>query len=126
MTMLHYLTMTLLALGLLCGICAAEEQSETKTEVSQTTDSIEITTDEEKVNYSLGFELGQDLVVDNDRAVAVVGVLVPEFVAVFGGKGDEAPAFELPGSDGKTYKLSDFADKKVVVVAWFPKAFTGG
>ena len=40
--------------------------------------------------------------------------------------GDKAPAFELKGSDGKTYKLSDFADKQVVVVAWFPKAFTGG
>lgn len=40
--------------------------------------------------------------------------------------GDEAPAFELQGSDGKTYKLSDFKGKKAVVVAWFPKAFTGG
>ena len=40
--------------------------------------------------------------------------------------GDKAPDFELPGSDGKTYKLSDFKDKKVVVVAWYPKAFTPG
>ncbi len=40
--------------------------------------------------------------------------------------GDTAPDFELPGSDGKTYKLSDFKGKKAVVVAWFPKAFTGG
>ena len=40
--------------------------------------------------------------------------------------GDYAPAFELTGSDGKTYKLSDFKDKKAVVFAWFPKAFTGG
>lgn len=40
--------------------------------------------------------------------------------------GDVAPAFELKGSDGKTYKLSDFKDKQPVVVAWFPKAFTGG
>ena len=40
--------------------------------------------------------------------------------------GDEAPAFELPGSDGKTYKLADFKGKQVVVVAWYPKAFTGG
>ena len=40
--------------------------------------------------------------------------------------GDPAPAFELPGSDGKTYKLSDFKGKKAVVIAWFPKAFTGG
>ena len=40
--------------------------------------------------------------------------------------GDQAPDFELPGSDGKTYKLSDFKGKQAVVVAWFPKAFTGG
>lgn len=40
--------------------------------------------------------------------------------------GDPAPDFSLQGSDGKTYKLSDFKGKKPVVVAWFPKAFTGG
>ncbi len=40
--------------------------------------------------------------------------------------GDAAPDFALPGSDGKTYRLSDFKGKKAVVVAWFPKAFTGG
>lgn len=41
-------------------------------------------------------------------------------------KGDKAPDFELKGSDGKTYKLSSYKDKQVVVVAWYPKAFTGG
>ena len=40
--------------------------------------------------------------------------------------GDMAPAFSLAGSDGKTYTLSDFRGKEAVVVAWFPKAFTGG
>ena len=40
--------------------------------------------------------------------------------------GDDAPPFELTGSDGKVYKLSDFRDTKAVVIAWFPKAFTGG
>ncbi|QDU97847.1 peroxiredoxin [Lignipirellula cremea] len=40
--------------------------------------------------------------------------------------GDMAPDFELQASDGNTYKLSDFNGKKVVVVAWFPRAFTGG
>lgn len=40
--------------------------------------------------------------------------------------GDPAPEFTLAGSDGKTYKLSDFKGKKAVVLAWFPKAFTGG
>ncbi len=40
--------------------------------------------------------------------------------------GDVAPDFSLVGSDGKTYKLPSFKDEKVVVIAWFPKAFTGG
>ena len=42
------------------------------------------------------------------------------------GPGDPAPGFSLPGSDGKTYTLADFKGKKAVVIAWFPKAFTGG
>jgi thioredoxin-dependent peroxiredoxin len=40
--------------------------------------------------------------------------------------GDKAPDFSLVGSDGKTYKLSDYKGKQAVVLAWFPKAFTGG
>jgi peroxiredoxin Q/BCP len=40
--------------------------------------------------------------------------------------GDAAPSFALVGSDGKTYRLSDYKDKQVVVLAWFPKAFTSG
>lgn len=40
--------------------------------------------------------------------------------------GDAAPAFSLPGSDGKTHTLAEHAGKRVVVLAWFPKAFTGG
>jgi len=39
--------------------------------------------------------------------------------------GDAAPAFALPGSDGETHALSDHAGR-TVVLAWFPKAFTGG
>jgi thioredoxin-dependent peroxiredoxin len=40
--------------------------------------------------------------------------------------GDPAPAFTLPGSDGKTHSLAELKGKKAVVLAWFPKAFTGG
>ena len=40
--------------------------------------------------------------------------------------GDTAPGFELPGTDGKTYDLASFAGQRAVVVAWYPKAFTGG
>jgi len=39
--------------------------------------------------------------------------------------GDLAPDFALPGSDGKIHTLSDYRGK-TVVLAWFPKAFTGG
>lgn len=40
--------------------------------------------------------------------------------------GDKAPDFKLQASDGKAYSLSDFAGKRAVVIAWFPKAFTRG
>jgi peroxiredoxin Q/BCP len=40
--------------------------------------------------------------------------------------GDQAPDFTLKASDGKTYSLADYRGKKMVVVAWFPKAFTRG
>jgi thioredoxin-dependent peroxiredoxin len=39
--------------------------------------------------------------------------------------GDQAPDFTLPGTDGKTHKLSDYRGKGVVL-AWYPAAFTGG
>jgi|TARA_B100000315_G_scaffold257697_1_gene307366 peroxiredoxin Q/BCP len=39
--------------------------------------------------------------------------------------GDAAPAFSLFGSDGETHSLADHAGR-TVVLAWFPKAFTGG
>ncbi len=40
--------------------------------------------------------------------------------------GDKAPEFKLKGSDGKDYTLAQFKGKQAVVIAWFPKAFTGG
>lgn len=63
------------------------------------------------------------------RIMSVFAALVAASVLVIGAPlqvGDDAPNFELKGSDGKTYKLSDFKGKKAVVIAWFPKAFTGG
>jgi len=60
--------------------------------------------------------------------VLALGVSLPSTFAAAGELkvGDAAPDFSLVGSDGETYKLSDFRDKQAVVVAWFPKAFTGG
>lgn len=40
--------------------------------------------------------------------------------------GDPAPDFSMKGTDGKTYKLSDYKGKQAVVLAWFPKAKTSG
>ncbi len=39
--------------------------------------------------------------------------------------GDKAPDFSLQGSDGNTHSLKDLKGQ-TVVLAWFPKAFTGG
>ena len=40
--------------------------------------------------------------------------------------GDKAPDFKLKGTDGKEYTLSQFKGKSAVVIAWYPKANTGG
>jgi peroxiredoxin Q/BCP len=40
--------------------------------------------------------------------------------------GDQVPDFALIGSDGKTYSSKQFKGKKAFVIAWYPKAFTGG
>lgn len=40
--------------------------------------------------------------------------------------GDAAPAFSLPGTDGKTHSLADHLGRRGVVIAWFPAAFTPG
>jgi cytochrome oxidase Cu insertion factor (SCO1/SenC/PrrC family) len=48
----------------------------------------------------------------------------PQYSAVLN-VGDRAPDFKLPGSDGKEHSLADYKGK-TIVLAWFPKAFTGG
>ena len=53
-------------------------------------------------------------------ALAATGVVAAELEA-----GDQAPPFSLPGSDGKTHDLADY-EGRTVILAWFPKAFTGG
>jgi peroxiredoxin Q/BCP len=40
--------------------------------------------------------------------------------------GDQAPAFEMAATDGKTYTLEDFKGKQALIIAWYPRAFTGG
>jgi peroxiredoxin Q/BCP len=40
--------------------------------------------------------------------------------------GTAAPPFSRPASTGETISLAQFKGKKTVVLAFFPKAFTGG
>ena len=40
--------------------------------------------------------------------------------------GELAPAFSLPGSDGRVHSLDSHKGQRAVVLAWFPKAFTPG
>ena len=40
--------------------------------------------------------------------------------------GKPAPAFTLKDQDGKEVKLSSFKGKKSILIAFYPKDFTGG
>lgn len=40
--------------------------------------------------------------------------------------GESAPEFEMKGTDGKLHSLKDYVGKQAVIIAWFPRAFTGG
>jgi len=40
--------------------------------------------------------------------------------------GDAAPGFSLKDQNGKPVALSDFEGKRAVVIAFYPKSFTGG
>ena len=59
-------------------------------------------------------------------AFCLGGILMPSPSNAEVAVGDQTPDFELVGSDGKTYTNEQFKDKKVIVIAWYPKAFTGG
>jgi thioredoxin-dependent peroxiredoxin len=59
---------------------------------------------------------------------ALVGGLAVALAAQDGGElkiGDRAPDFSLPGTDGDAHSLAALKGRWVVL-AWFPKAFTGG
>jgi peroxiredoxin Q/BCP len=66
------------------------------------------------------FRIGAGMVLSLIASVTCSAQGAPELKV-----GDPAPAFSLPGSDGKTHSLADYKGK-AVVLAWFPKAFTGG
>jgi peroxiredoxin Q/BCP len=58
--------------------------------------------------------------------LVLIGLVAAPSIAAELKVGDKAPDFTLPGSDGKSHSLKDYAGKQAVVIAWFPKAFTGG
>jgi peroxiredoxin Q/BCP len=64
-----------------------------------------------------------------DRRSAILGLagmtVVPSLSAAVA-KGDKAPDVELESTKGGKEKLSAYRGKKNVVLAFFPKAFTGG
>ncbi len=65
------------------------------------------------------------------RHIAPLTVVLSLFVSLAAADelkvGDTAPDFTMMGSDGKSYSLSELNKQgKAVVVAWFPRAFTGG
>jgi thioredoxin-dependent peroxiredoxin len=59
-------------------------------------------------------------------AVPLVLLLAAPDVPMHLAVGDAAPDFTLSASTGKSVKLSDYLGKRKVVLAFFPKAFTGG
>jgi peroxiredoxin Q/BCP len=59
-------------------------------------------------------------------ALALLTMTATTIVAAELKVGDPCPGFSMQGSDGKTYTLNDFKGSKPFVIAWFPKAFTGG
>lgn len=58
--------------------------------------------------------------------LALAALLLPSAAPAALEEGDRAPDFSLAASDGETYSLSQFRGVRPVVVAFFPKAFTGG
>ena len=60
---MKYSMIAVSSLGLVfgMGLCSAEEPAEAKTEAPPSTETVELKTNDEKVNYSLGFEIGKDL-----------------------------------------------------------------
>ena len=59
--------------------------------------------------------------------IVLAGLLVVSSMAAAADlkPGDPAPSFTLQGSDGKSHELAALKGQ-TVVLAWFPKAFTGG
>jgi peroxiredoxin Q/BCP len=58
--------------------------------------------------------------------MSVLALLAQDKPAVDLKVGDAAPKFEAPDATGKAWKSDEHVGKKIVVVYFFPAAFTGG
>jgi len=58
-------------------------------------------------------------------AAALISLSATALEATALEEGEMAPDWTLPASDGNTYSLSQYTGEKPVVIAFFPKAFTG-
>ncbi len=59
-------------------------------------------------------------------AAATLMMALPAFAADELKQGDEAPSFSFQSTNDKTVTKDTYKGKQAVVIAWFPKAFTGG
>lgn len=55
-----------------------------------------------------------------------ISISLPGLVIAAPEIGDPAPDFSMQGSDGNTYSLEQLMGNRGIVIAFFPKAFTGG
>lgn len=58
--------------------------------------------------------------------LAIAGIMMVSGSVYSLEKGDPCPDFSLMGTDGKTYSLAEMKGNSAFVIAWYPKAFTGG
>ncbi len=76
----------------------------------------------------VGFTLGSPLAAGDEgvKAGEKAGEKVAEKTAAKVEAGKPAPDFTLKDQDGKDVKLSRFQGKKGVLIAFYPRDFTGG
>lgn len=55
-----------------------------------------------------------------------LGLMVGMLAAATPNAGEVAPDFTVADTEGKTLKLSELVKQGPVILAFFPKAFTGG
>ena len=72
----------------------------------------------------VGFTLGSPLAAGDEEVKA--GEKAAEKTAAKVEAGKPAPDFTLKDQDGKDVKLSSFQGKKGVLIAFYPRDFTGG